>query len=201
MARLAEDGVRPVRVEPSLGKRATAFTIAAFLLVSVATVQQSALAAPSANTQTSRVMQDRAEHVRTVSPAEMKAIQAAARATGDGCGSSCDKKDPATYKNYYSGCSTCYYYCSDDAYTVYDAPDVPSGPWVELRYSPRCQTAWSRAGSAWTPEIISYYMSGSRRTSAGRVGSTTWSKMVNDHDLLAEACAYDGPTTVCTRKY
>lgn len=203
--------MRSARNQRHVMKKTMMTAVTGVLMLGCVTVLQQpaeaapAPAAPAADSPAAAapaVVQDTVVPPRVVSPAELQKIRAKATATGDGCGSSCDNKDPATYKNYYSSCSTCYYYCSDDAYTVYDAPDVPSGPWVELRYSPRCQTAWARAGGAWTPQVNSYYMSGSKRTSAGSVSaSVDWTKMLNDHNLLAEACAYNGPTTTCTKRY
>ena len=54
------------------------------------------------------------------------------------CGSACDGKDPSTYTLYDPATDTPYH-CAADARTI------DSTPGVELRYSPRCATAWARA--------------------------------------------------------
>ncbi|MEU4569771.1 DUF2690 domain-containing protein [Micromonospora sp. NPDC023956] len=104
-----------------------------------------------------------------------------------GCGSSCDYKNPATYKIYTSGCSTCYYYCNDDARDQLKVIDPVNS--IILRYSPRCRTAWAKT----TYSNISYikaesrYLSGTHRATVTEdVGNYT--VMLNDADLQARAC-------------
>ncbi|WP_092381327.1 DUF2690 domain-containing protein [Micromonospora phaseoli] len=116
-----------------------------------------------------------------------------------GCGAGCDGKNPATYKIYHSGCSTCYHYCSDDAKTVASNTDGIS---LELRYSPRCRTAWARVGSDfYYPTVRSYYLDGRVRTAYSGFAGAYYTPMVNDANLLARAEAVAGPTTWWTSKY
>ncbi|TDC66565.1 DUF2690 domain-containing protein [Micromonospora sp. KC207] len=116
-----------------------------------------------------------------------------------GCGSTCDGKNPATFKIYYSGCSTCYHYCADDATSPETNTD---GINLELRYSPRCRTAWARVSSDfYYPTVRSYYTSGAVRTSYSGFAGSYYTLMVNDAGLLARAEASAGPTTWWTGKY
>ncbi|MFG1886421.1 DUF2690 domain-containing protein [Micromonospora sp. NPDC049051] len=116
-----------------------------------------------------------------------------------GCGSVCDGKNPATYKIYHSGCSTCYHYCADDAETV---ASNTSGINLELRYSPRCRTAWARVSSDfYYPTVRSYHLSGAVRTSYSGFAGAYYTYMVNDAGLLARAEASAGSTTWYTSKY
>ncbi|WBB48320.1 DUF2690 domain-containing protein [Verrucosispora sp. WMMA2044] len=116
-----------------------------------------------------------------------------------GCGATCDGKNPATFRIYHSGCSTCYHYCSDDARTVASNNDGIS---LELRYSPRCRTAWARVGNDfYYPTVRSYYLDGRVRTSYSGFAGAYYTNMVNDANLLARAEASAGPTTWWTSKY
>ncbi|MEU8021353.1 MULTISPECIES: DUF2690 domain-containing protein [Micromonospora] len=116
-----------------------------------------------------------------------------------GCGATCDGKNPASYKIYSSGCSTCYHYCADDAVTAKSNTD---GINLELRYSPRCRTAWARVSSDfYYPTVKSYYTSGAVRTSYSGFAGAYYTPMVNDAGLLARAEASAGPTTWWTDKY
>ncbi|WP_176730833.1 DUF2690 domain-containing protein [Micromonospora mirobrigensis] len=129
-----------------------------------------------------------------------------------GCGSACDYKDPASYKIYYSGCSTCYHYCADDAITPtpttsYDIRN--SGASIQLRYSPRCRTAWARTtyyDYAYI-KVESRYSNGTTRAVAGVdkwQGASPWTAMLNDAGLQARACmANQGPMSgyTCTSWY
>ncbi|GAB3854319.1 DUF2690 domain-containing protein [Micromonospora andamanensis] len=116
-----------------------------------------------------------------------------------GCGATCDGKNPATFKIYHSGCSTCYHYCSDDAQTV---ASNNNGISLELRYSPRCRTAWARVGSDfYYPTVRSYYLDGRVRTSYSGFAGAFYTQMVNDANLLARAEASAGPSTWWTSKY
>ncbi len=108
-----------------------------------------------------------------------------------GCGATCDGKNPATFRIYHSGCSTCYHYCSDDARTVASNNDGIS---LELRYSPRCRTAWARVGNDfYYPTVRSYYLDGRVRTSYSGFAGAYYTNMVNDANLLARAEASAGP--------
>jgi len=126
-------------------------------------------------------------------------------AAGTACGSSCDGKDPSTYAVYVNGRITT---CSAGAITpklssgyVYRASD-PVGS-VELRYSPACRTAWARTTSSDESfKVVSRYLSGTHRTTMTGASPATWTVMVNDADLEAQACYWpNGPYTgwTCTR--
>ncbi|MFI1994084.1 DUF2690 domain-containing protein [Actinoplanes sp. NPDC020271] len=128
-----------------------------------------------------------------------------------GCGSTCDGKDPNNYK--YAGAT-----CAADATTV-RAVYEPGGTYagVELRYSPRCRTAWARwSNNAQLLSSISLYnytSSGTERLHYILDGldraSQAWGPMVNDAGYLSKACYfyYDGGSTanpyytICTTKY
>jgi|SRR5918992_358155 hypothetical protein len=114
-----------------------------------------------------------------------------------GCRSACDGKNPATYKVYYDDYE--HYHCADDAETK--ALNT-NGIRLELRYSPRCRTAWTRVSSDfYYPTIKSYYTSGALRKSYSGLAGPYYTLMVNDADLLAQAWATAGPTTWWTSKY
>ncbi|MBQ1018857.1 DUF2690 domain-containing protein [Micromonospora sp. D93] len=101
-----------------------------------------------------------------------------------GCGSSCDGKDPY-FKIYYNGNS--YYKCSDDAQTIYGVKNSSGS--VELRYSPRCRTAWAKtAASDVVFKVVSRYTNGNYRTSMSAYGPDGYTNMVNDAGLEAQAC-------------
>jgi hypothetical protein len=118
-----------------------------------------------------------------------------------GCRATCDFQDPATFKIYYSGCSTCYRFCATDGSTIYTAKSDNGSVLVELRYSPWCRTVWSRTYQNYYPTIKSFYLSGAQRTAAGGFVSGPWSQMLDDADLLGQACGAYGPATACTSKY
>lgn len=60
------------------------------------------------------------------------------------CGSRCDYQNPATFPAYYCG-QYCYITCGDDAQTI-DVAQVQN-EYIELRYSPFCQTIWIRGNA------------------------------------------------------
>ncbi|MEU4378615.1 MULTISPECIES: DUF2690 domain-containing protein [Actinomycetes] len=128
-----------------------------------------------------------------------------------GCGQVCDYKNPASYRIYYNSCTTCYYYCADDAITPSPLANYDkrtSSASIELRYSPRCRTAWAR--TTWGASyfyVESRYLSGSHRATAGFTKEdygTNYTAMLNDADLQARACMPNhGPVTgtLCTSWY
>ncbi len=123
----------------------------------------------------------------------------AAAAPAGGCGSTCEGQDPNQFRAYFDGLG---YTCAQDAVIMKTAkPEL--GVTVELKYSPRCHTAWAKVSSPYyEPEIVSYYTSGAVRTRHyGRVSGGSWTLMTNDAGLLASACTYYGPTSACTAKY
>ncbi|MBX7269735.1 DUF2690 domain-containing protein [Micromonospora sp. Llam7] len=133
----------------------------------------------------------------------------AATLANAGCGASCDNKNPDTFKIYYDG--TRYYTCAEDAITpqlssgyVYRASS-PSGS-VELRYSPRCRTAWARTSAGWTAfKVVSRHLNGNHRKtieSYSEYGGV-WTNMVNDASLEARACYWPASFSDwhCTRWY
>jgi hypothetical protein len=135
------------------------------------------------------------------------------------CLSTCDGKDPATYKRVpYPHDPSVYYYCADDAVTVKQAT---ADNWkIQLRYSAACETTWLRIVDTTTGCIcpfqikhVSTYTTGSvRKTIWGYDPSNNgsdWTSMLDDHGLLNYGCiyVYDGETatspyaSACTGKY
>ena len=142
-------------------------------------------------------------------PAEMLQ-QLAAAAANPGCGRTCDFKNPQTYMITPPGGPSNWYTCAADAITAKQA-FLPGGSseGVELRYSPRCRTAWARQVRMqryYAVLIRSYYKSGSLRTAAYEDGHVPYSVMLDDAGLLAQACAEyidssPGLKLICTSKY
>ncbi|NGM11925.1 DUF2690 domain-containing protein [Verrucosispora sioxanthis] len=144
------------------------------------------------------------DHAAAEVQAEIAASEAAmideVTLAASGCGSVCDGKDPATFKIYTSYGN--YYTCGQDAITptsgsyTYRVSD-PTGS-VELRYSPRCRTAWARTTASYVGiKVVSRYLNGNHRTTMTEYSNNhLWTAMVNDADLEAQAC-YSG--TICTR--
>jgi hypothetical protein len=117
-----------------------------------------------------------------------------------GCGRTCDNKNPQTYKIYHSGCSTCYHYCADDAVTKRWGHH--SSPGLELRYSARCRTAWTKVSTGNSyPWVESRYLDGRLRMSTGNFAGSYYTNMVDDAGLLAYAYVSQGPTTWYTSGY
>jgi hypothetical protein len=89
-------------------------------------------------------------------------------------------------------------YISSLGYHVYcysDAVTVKTSANVELRYSPRCRTAWARqTGSVgWLTGVVvqSFNTNGSLRVEYRDLNTSgLWSAMVNDAGLTARACFY-----------
>ncbi|MDW5328521.1 DUF2690 domain-containing protein [Plantactinospora sp. KLBMP9567] len=131
-------------------------------------------------------------------PAEATFIPEA-KLLADGCGSTCDGQNPATFRVYTSDCAGCYRVCADDARTVAWRSD---GIILELRYSDRCRTAWTRVGSDfYYPTIRSYYLNGNLRATYSGFAGAYYTVMVNDAGLLAQAEAVAGSTTWYTSRY
>jgi hypothetical protein len=140
-----------------------------------------------------------------VDPAAFQAVLAAAAASSDPCGYVCDGRDPASYPVLGRDGHT--YLCANDAFS----PRTLNGGYatVELRYSPRCRTAWTRGCCYTVFSGFSYYLNGNQRdwvyVNARNTGSRVWTVMLNDADLLYRAC-YDNqaggsPDWKCTGKY
>lgn len=124
------------------------------------------------------------------------------------CGSGCDGQDPASYLVQGPGGPSNYYYCADDAVTIFSVPGDGGQPGVELRYSDRCATAWARSygseGATYEIQLRSFYANGSwRRTeSTNTQPGSSWTLMDNDQGLLAEACVYEPyGGWLCTKAY
>lgn len=126
--------------------------------------------------------------------ADPKALQArVVAAATSGCGRQCDAQNPATYVYRGPGGPSNWYPCS------YDAVTARSVNGIELRYSPRCRTAWTRSSVNNDMVTWSYYLNGTERTYTAEVGNhsvepngqTHFTAMVDDADLLAEACGGD----------
>ena len=127
-------------------------------------------------------------------------------ATNPGCGTKCEGKDPSTYF-LYDTATDAPYTCADDAYTVYTASADTAV--AELRYSPRCRTAWVR-GACYEMycEVTVESWSGSTRRKVytavvPNLGSTH-SLMTNDAGYKARACTWysgrDG-RQICTTRW
>ena len=78
-------------------------------------------------------------------------------------------------------------------------------PGVELRYSPRCATAWARTGYYWGGlKVESFYSNGTLRRvqSIGTDPNHLYTQMVNDQGLLADACVREPYSSwICTWDY
>jgi hypothetical protein len=132
-----------------------------------------------------------------------------ALAAGDECGSDCDGEDPAAYLVRAPGGPSRYYRCSEDARTIHTR-SVDRTTFAELRYSPRCRTAWTRGGYYTDLAGFSYRSNGSERErvyapSAMRDGVTRYTAMLNDAGYTYKACI-DGqvggpPLWRCTAAY
>jgi hypothetical protein len=151
--------------------------------------------------------------IREAEPAAVQALVVAA-AANPGCGYACEGEDPASYLITPPGGPSYWYRCGDDAVTVREAY-LPGGSStkVELRYSPRCRTAWARGTTPFFLYTYSYWSRTSHddnyrtHTFAGRnlhVPSYTvhWTAMVNDAGLYARACMWtEGTGLDCTSRY
>jgi hypothetical protein len=148
--------------------------------------------------------------VETVAdPAAVAALTNRPASFADACGPACDGKDPQTFLAPMPGGPSHYTYCYPDAQTIYAwslAPNI----YVELRYSPRCRTAWSR-GLGTGIAGFSYYLNRHERLRVlnyhGRYGDTpVHTAMLDDANLLYKACLDQqdgGPTSIwiCTSAY
>lgn len=134
-------------------------------------------------------------------------VSSPAAAAGQGCGSTCEGQDPSTFRAYFDGLG---YTCAADARGIHivGAPDDPNE--IELKYSPRCRTAWVTGtydgyNHYLQPyRIESWTTSGTRRKTYKQYVGKNWTPMVNDAGLLARACYYDIDTEVsflCSIKY
>ncbi|GIE47194.1 hypothetical protein Ani05nite_07280 [Amorphoplanes nipponensis] len=140
-----------------------------------------------------------------VEPAAFQKALAAAAESSDPCGYVCDGKNPATYPVLGRDGHT--YLCGSDAFS----PRTLNGGYavVELRYSPRCRTAWTRGCCYTVFSGFSYYSNGVQRdwvyAEARNSGKSVYTVMLNDAYLQYKAC-YDSqiggtPEWACTGKY
>ncbi len=167
----------------------------ATLLVTVAPGQ--AHAAPTAPEEKSEATGTAPE-----APVSRARLLSLAAASAHPCGSRCDGKDPETYIGYQPpGGPSAWRNCAGDARTV--ASQRTGGSlWVELRYSPRCRTAWARSNIVTAPEgwpvntwVYSFRADGSFRKEVGivdRNSDRAWTGMVNDAGLTAQGVLYVG---------
>jgi hypothetical protein len=146
-------------------------------------------------------------HTTTIRPdgtviqiASRDAIRAITPSATSGCGNACDGMSPEDFITPAGGPSF-WYKCSWDASTVRSAGS--SGFLLQLRYSPRCRTAWSLVSSpSASVTTNSYFLNGSFRTHTFTPGGQLrYTAMVNDAGLLAEARSNDGPTTWTTGRF
>jgi hypothetical protein len=143
-----------------------------------------------------------------VSTADPAAIQRLTAASNPGCGWACDNQPPDAYWRSDDGHT--FYLCMWDAVTVASAwqPYHPGYRYhVDLRYSPRCRTAWAY-GDSGAVAVDSYWGNGSYRTSYvwwDPYIHPVFSNMANDANLLARACFgfpdADPWSEGCTRRY
>jgi hypothetical protein len=136
--------------------------------------------------------------------ADPKALQALIGTAAAGCGNTCDGQNPASFV--WNGAP-----CGNDAQTVREAHKPGGGSdslVAELRYSPRCRTAWTRGKNLYHLKTTSYYTNGNVRTNtfAGRnpndPGGSHFTAMVNDAGLVADGCAsFDSGDVGCTSRY
>ncbi|BCJ58019.1 DUF2690 domain-containing protein [Micromonospora endophytica] len=181
------------------------FGVTSALAVSLLAAPASAQAAPDRAAEVAAAAEPSAAVMAEIAAGNATMIDEATLAAS-GCGSSCDGRNPQTYKIYYNG--SAYYTCAEDAvvpksgtYTYKTSSPIGS---VELRYSPRCRTAWARTTASYVSfKVDSRYLNGNhRRTESGYTESGGYTLMVNDADLEARACyAASGPISGwdCTR--
>ncbi len=143
--------------------------------------------------------------------ADKKAVDAlvSAAAASDACGNTCDGEDPASFLVKPPGGQANWYYCSADARTIY-TKTVDRSTFAELRFSPRCRTAWTRGGYYSLLAGFSYRSNGSERERVTGPSShqqcvTRYTAMLNDAGYTYKACV-DGqtggsPLWRCTAKY
>jgi Protein of unknown function (DUF2690) len=133
-----------------------------------------------------------------------------AAASSDACGSACDGENPATYLVKLPGGQSNWYHCSADAFTKYTKRSSDSKYYAELRYSPRCRTAWTRGCCYTTYAGFSYNSSGSQRETVkagcGSCPDPLYTAMLNDAGYTYKACynrvvAGDPADWQCTSKY
>lgn len=133
------------------------------------------------------------------------------------CGNLCDGKNPQTftYLDRSVGGPGATVNCSTDVRTPADTStkkfkvyttDHPSAPYIELRYSPTCRTAWARTSAVnWTIYVESYNTDGTlRKTAEQHTNSNVkYTAMVNDAGLTARACISVpvSDRNVCTARY
>jgi hypothetical protein len=127
---------------------------------------------------------------------------APASAQASGCGFLCDDKDPDSFwvaVGQYDG-----YNCSNDAITVaveYENVAYPqNGGSIELRYSPRCRTAWARGGPhryIWVERKSPHRVEDATGSTLSQSG--VWTRMVNDAGMVSRAC--QGNPEMCTAWY
>ena len=113
------------------------------------------------------------------------------------CGNTCDGQDPSTFRWQAATCASDVRTVRTRTYSTY---------MVELRYSPRCATAWARTTNqpGYWIDVNSYYLNGNLRRIESTMTNATyqWTPMVNDQGLLAEACIevfFGDP--LCTTRY
>jgi hypothetical protein len=139
----------------------------------------------------------------TVDKSVMLKLAAASR---DPCGRRCDGKDPASFTVVSPWGN---YYCANDAETVKTKSWPADGIKIELRYSPRCRTAWTRGCCYMRFAGFSYNSNGTKRESVyGGSASTptsAYTAMLDDAGLTYKACSdtqYGGPAIwSCTAAY
>lgn len=124
------------------------------------------------------------------------------------CGSYCDGKNPATTK-FWDDRNHRWYTCAEDARTIYKLEGL-NHPLTELRYSFKCETAWTRierSTGGYAMKVDSFWsQTTSRRVTYEAISSSpgsAWTAMVNDAcPKVARACVYiPYGDWKCTSKY
>jgi hypothetical protein len=134
----------------------------------------------------------------------MVGMSASPAAAATGCGSVCDDQDPLTFRIHTGPYD--WYTCADDAQTIYTAYEVSGGyvrSAVQLRYSPRCRTAWAYTDYEeryiWVERSYPHRVEDAYPTGRDAPYRT---RMVNDAGYVSRACLsipYGGQ--VCTGWY
>ncbi len=117
-------------------------------------------------------------------------VSSAPAAAGNGyphCGALCDGKDPSSFQ-YYPFAYSPYILCATGAVTIGARATVPGG-WVELRYSPTCETTWGRYQKDHYIRIRheSRYLNGTFRA-VNYASGLPWTMMLDDHNLSNRVC-------------
>jgi hypothetical protein len=82
--------------------------------------------------------------------------------------------------------------CSADAYTVASANIYGTDAYVEIRWSPTCQTNWARSPATSLGNIEAVQSTGYTQGYGANNGAYQWSRMIYSPKLCVKAVAWGG---------